>query len=107
MNFVSSEGKSARVSNAASICVWFQKFMQGMHCRMGDVWLLNQAMNQYKLSVCMDMLEARWEEAHRTVIDCFDMKRAATTACIVLDGYFASLWGEEINRVDLEAMIKY
>ena len=34
------------------------------------------------------------------------MKRTATTACIVLAGYFASLRGEEINRVDLRAMIK-
>ena len=81
--------------------------MQGIHRRMGNVWLPNRAISQYKLSACMDVLEARWGEAQETVIDHYDMKRTATTACIVLAGYFASLWGEEIKCVDLGAMIKY
>ena len=55
----------------------------------------------------MDVLESKWEEAHGTVIDRYELKHTATTAYIVLAGYFASLWGEEINRVDLGAMLKY
>ena len=55
----------------------------------------------------MDALESKWEEAYGTVIDQYELKRTATTACIVLAGYFASLRGEEINRVDLGAMLKY
>ena len=81
--------------------------MQGMHRRMEDVWLPNQVISQYELSVRMDVLEARWGEAQETVIDHYDTKCTATTACIVLAGYFASLRGEEINCVDLGAMIKY
>ena len=41
VNFMSLDGGSARVSNAASNGIWFQKFMGGMHRRMGDVWLPN------------------------------------------------------------------
>ena len=41
------------------------------------------------------------------MIDKYNIKRTATTACIVLAGYFASLRVEEINRIDLGAMIKY
>ena len=93
VNFMSMEGASARVSNAASNCAWFQKFMQGMHCRMGDIWLPNQAISQYEVSACMDVLESKWEEAHGTVIDHYELKRTATTACIVLAGYFGSLRG--------------
>ena len=95
------------MSNSVSNCVWFQKFMQDMHRRMGDVWRPNRAISQCKLSVCMEVLESKWVEAQETVFDKYDMKRIATTTCIVLAGYFASLWGEEINRVDLGAMIKY
>ena len=36
VNFVANKGTSARVSNAASNWIWFQNFMQGMHCRMRD-----------------------------------------------------------------------
>ena len=106
-NFMSTEGTSARVSNSVSNSDWFQKFMRGMHCRMGDVWLPNQAISQYKLSACMDVLESKWEEAHETVIDLYKLKCTATTARIVLAGYFGSLRGEEINCVDLGAMLKH
>ena len=107
MNFVSSEGASARVSISASNCARFQKFMQGMHRCMGDMWLPNQKISQYELSACMDVLESKREEAQETVIDRYDMKRTATRVCIVLAGYFANLQDEEINCVDLGAMIKY
>lgn len=57
--------------------------------------------------MCMDVLELRWEEAQETVIDQYDMKRTAATACIVLAGYLANLRGKEIKCVDLGVMIKY
>ena len=103
---MSSEGASAYMSNTVSNCVWFQKFMQDIHRCMEDVWLPNQAISQYELSLCINVLEAIRGEAQKTVINRYDMKCTATTACIVLAGYFASLWGEEINYMDLEAMIK-
>ena len=61
--FMSSEGTGARVSNAASNSIWFQRFMQGIHRRMGDVWVPNRAISQYELSACMDVLDLRWEAA--------------------------------------------
>ena len=74
---------------------------------MGDVRLPNRAISQYKLTACMDVLELKWVASQDTVVDTFEVKRTATTACIVLAGYFASLLGEEINCVDLGAMIRY
>ena len=59
------------------------------------------------MTAYMDMLDLTWVASQDTVIDKFEIKRTATTACIVLAGYFASLRGEVINRVDLGAMIKY
>ena len=52
-------------------------------------------------------IEMRGDIWNGTVIDHYELKRTATTACIVLAGYFGSLRGEEINRVDLGAMLKY
>ena len=49
----------------------------------------------------MNVLESKWEEAHETVFDLYELKPTATTACIVLAGYFGSLRGEDINHVDL------
>ena len=86
MTFMSTEGAGARVSNFASNYVWFQKFIQGIHCSMGDVWLPNQAISQYELLACIEVLELKWVEAQDTVIDKYDMKRTATTVCIVLAG---------------------
>ena len=104
---MSNEEASTRVSNAASNFVWFQKFMQIIHRCMGDVQLPNQAISQYEFFLCMNVLKLKWEEAQEMVIDQYVMKRTATTACVVLTGYFASLQGEEINCVDLGAMIKH
>ena len=66
LNFMSSKGESTRVSNAASDCGWFQKFMQGIHCCMGGVLLPNKTVSRYKLSVCTNVLELRWEEAQES-----------------------------------------
>ena len=97
---MSTEGTSAQVSYSVSNSDWFQKFMRGMHRRMGDMWLPNRAISQYELSACMDVLESKWEEGHEMVIDLYELKRTATTACIVLAGYFGSLRGEEVNCVE-------
>ena len=106
-NFVSNEGTSARVSHSVTNGIWFQRFMEGMHRRMGDVWLPNRALSQYELTSCFQILDSKWEAAHEGIEDKFESKRTATTACILVAGYFASLRGEEIAKVDLGAMNKY
>ena len=45
VTFMSTDGAGGRVSNSASYCVWFHKFMVGIHCCMGDVWLPNRAIS--------------------------------------------------------------
>ena len=102
--FVSNEGTSSRISNAVTNSLWFQRFMTGMHKRMGDVWIPDRAISQYEMNCCFKVLESRWEMAFEIPIDDYSKKRVSTTACILLAGYFAGLRGEEINRVDLGAM---
>ena len=59
VTFMFTDGAGGRVSNSASNNVWFQKFMTGMYRHMGDEWLHNQAISQYELTTCMDVLELK------------------------------------------------
>ena len=58
-NFVSKEGISTRISHLATNCSWFQQFMEGIHWRMGDIWLPNRALSQYELTTCFLILDSK------------------------------------------------
>jgi hypothetical protein len=102
--FVKDDGSGASVSNSKTNQPWFKKFMRGVHRRMGDVWLPDRAMSQYEIAACFKLLDARWLVYE---LDVVGRKKTATTACILIAGYYAALRGEEINRVDLGGMRKY
>jgi hypothetical protein len=102
--FIKDDGTGASVSNSKSNQPWFKRFMRGVHRRMGDVWLPDRAMSQYEFAACFKLLDDRWLVYHQ---DPFGQKKTATTACILISGYYAALRGEEINWVDLGGMLKY
>ena len=89
-NFVSNKSMSAQVFHLATNYIWFQRFMQGMHQQMGNVWLLNRALSQYELTDCFQILDSKWDVAQIEIVDRFKLKRTVMTACILLAGYFAS-----------------
>ena len=58
---MSSEGTSARVSNSSTNTLWFQRFMQGCHRRMGDMSVPDTAVNQYVVRICFEITEEIWQ----------------------------------------------
>ena len=102
--FMSDDGNSARISYSATNSIWFKRFMQGCHRRMGDVWLPNRAISQYEMKACFEILENQWNGSQ---LDKYRLKQTATTGCILIAGYFGGLRGEEINKVDAGGMTKH
>ena len=66
---------------------------------MGDVWKPNKALTRSELSACFTILELEWERTARG--DKNERCRIASTACLLISGYFAALRGEELNRIHL------
>lgn len=99
--FIGEEMGSTTVSNSVSNSVWFRRFIRGCHRRMGDVWLPDRPITAIEMNKSLEIMETDWSDA---VNDPGGRTQTATTACIFLAGYFASLRGEEIGKVDLGAM---
>lgn len=70
---------------------------------MGDVWLPDRPITAIEMQKSLEILETDWGDAMN---DPGGKVQTATTACIFLAGYFASLRGEEIGKADLGAMRK-
>ena len=45
--FMSDDGLSARISNSPTNSLWFTQCMNGIHRRMGDIWLPDKATSRY------------------------------------------------------------
>jgi hypothetical protein len=102
--FTSDDGSGGRVSNSPTNNLWFQRFTQGCHRRMGNLWLPNRAVSRHELIACFEILEERWELFEKDLIG-RDM--VLSTACILIAGYHGDLRGEEINRVYAGGMLYY
>ena len=106
--FMHDDGNGARVSHAVSNSVWFKRFLQGCHRRMGDVWLPDKAVSRYVIGGCFNVLTRWWDDIiERDKTDTFALRRVATAACIIISGYYGGLRGEEINKVDVGATRKH
>jgi hypothetical protein len=103
-SFTSDDGSGGRVSNSLTNHVLFQRFTQGCHQRIGDLWLPNRAVSQHELIACFEILEERWELVEKDLIG-RDM--VSSTACILIAGYHGGLWGEEINWVHAGGILYY
>lgn len=99
--FIGEELGSTTVSNSVSNSVWFRRYIRGCHRRMGDVWLPDRPVTAIEMEKSLEVLEGDWGDA---VNDPGGKLQTAVTACIFSAGYFASLRGEEIGKVDLGAM---
>jgi hypothetical protein len=56
------------VSNSPTNHLWFQRFTQGCHQQMGDLWLPNRAVSRHKLIACFEILVERWEIFEKDLI---------------------------------------
>jgi len=99
---MNSDGTSARVSNSPTNSVWFNRFMMGMHKRMGDVNRPDMAVDRYVIRGCFEVAQTIWDN---NPMDDFARKEIEKAICIVISGYFGGLRGEEIAKGDRGAMM--
>ena len=92
--FMNEAGTGARVTHSVTNSYWFNRFMQGCHRRMGDVWLPDKAVSHYVMRASFELLEEAWAELGH---DKHYLLRISKTACILIAGYFVALRGEEIG----------
>jgi hypothetical protein len=94
--FTGEEGAAGAVSNSPTNTEWFW--------RMGDVWMPDRPVTIQELSRCLELLEDDWDMFEK---DDEGRLKLANLACMLITGFFAALWGEEIIRADVGAMRKY
>jgi hypothetical protein len=82
---------------------WFEKFMLGMHRRMGDVVNSDYAVSKEIVVALLRDLEDDWSSA-ATDKERFKLARMAM---LLLCGYLCGLRGEEIMKVDIAGFLKY
>jgi hypothetical protein len=85
---------------------WFKRFMTGMHERLGDVVLQDQALSIDELLALQDILEIAWTSATLTD-DRETLFEVATIGCTVTAGYSSGLRGEEMSHARLNASLTY
>jgi hypothetical protein len=102
--FMGEEGAAGAVSNSPTNSEFFRRFMKGCHRRMGDVWMPDRPVTIQEIHACLKILEDDWDTFEK---DGEGRAKAATTATMLIAGFFAALRGEEIVRADLGAIRKY
>ena len=105
-SFVSDNGTGSVISNSPTNSLFFKRFMQGCHRRMGDVWKPDAPVTKDILGVCFEILEEQWE-VYIENRDKVGQKKTALMGCMLVSGYYGALRGEEVNRVDLGGMNHY
>ena len=102
--FMGMDGTNSRVSNSETNTIWFRRFIQCCHKRMGDLNLPDKAVDQYIIWGCFEIAQCLWEGNN---FDPFAREKAAMAICIVLGGYYGGLQGGEIGKVDKGSMMKH
>ena len=105
-SFIADDTGVTAITRSSSNTLWFRRFMQGMHKRMGDIWIPDRAITIHEVLIAMSILEEDWNSMVE-VGDIRGMERAALTAVMVIAGFFGGLRGEEITRIDIGLIRKH
>ncbi len=89
--------KVTHYSPSPTNSIWFRAFMEGLHGRLGDVVLQDQALSIDELLALQSVLEEQWERAFGADDDDL-MFEIATIGAVVCAGYAAALRGEELGH---------
>ena len=95
--FIGGDGSSSKISNSPTNSEFYQRFMLGMHKRMGDTNCPDRAVDRYVIKECFEIVELIWQNNPQ---DEYARKRIAMVMCIAISGYYGGLRGEEINKTD-------
>lgn len=83
---------------------WFRRFLNGMHRRMGDVWIPDRALTIDELIGALQILEEDWNSMSSQISLLLPI---ALTGALIVSGFGAGLRGEEIPQIDLGGLRKH
>ncbi|KAL7574183.1 hypothetical protein ACA910_014859 [Epithemia clementina (nom. ined.)] len=93
--------KTTFVTRSSTNTLWYKRFIDGSHERMGNVKLQDVAISIDVLLKLQRLLEASWVEARQSE-DRHLMFEAATLGCVITCGFSSGLRGEELSHVRLQ-----
>jgi hypothetical protein len=102
--FIADDGKGGTMSASSTNTDWFKHFMKGCHKWMGDIWIPDRALTMRELLCCQTLLEDDWAIFKG---DKEGRLKTALTAMMMIDGFAATLRGEEKVCMDLGAIRKH
>jgi len=93
-----TDGGNTFFTNSPTNSYWFKRFIQGVHRRMGDIWIPDRALTIDELLKSLELLEEDWQDfAHDTQ----HKLQIALLASALCAGFSGGLRGEEVPRADL------
>ncbi|KAL7556536.1 hypothetical protein ACA910_017628 [Epithemia clementina (nom. ined.)] len=103
--FVMTDGKrSTHVTHSMTNTMWFKRFMDGSHERMGDIKIQDTALTLDVLLALQSLLEESWIEA-QTNKDNDLFLEISSLGCAVTVGFSAALRREEFGHLRLNETI--
>ncbi|KAL7557828.1 hypothetical protein ACA910_009133 [Epithemia clementina (nom. ined.)] len=101
---MSDRTRSTHVTGSSTNTLWFKRFMDGSHERMGDVKLQDAALTIDVLLGLQTLLAERWTEAIDNGVEEL-LSEIAVLGCIITMGFSLGLRGEEIGHIRLNETI--
>jgi hypothetical protein len=102
--FIASESNIAGMTRSPTNTLWFKRFMQGCHRRMGDVWIPDRPLTMREALAIQADLEKDWIIFER---DQPGRLKMAVTGVMIVAGLGGGMRGEELNRLDIGIIRKH
>jgi hypothetical protein len=102
--FIASESSVSGMTRSPTNSLWFKRFMQGCHRRMGDVWCPDRPLTMREALTIQEDLEKDWEDFAR---DPEGRLKTAITGVMITAGLGGGMHGEELNRLDVGIIRKH
>ena len=102
--FIAAESSVSGMTRSPTNSLWFKRFMQGCHRRMGDVWIPDRPVTIREALAIQEDLEKDWLLFER---DREGRLRTAVTGVMITAGLGGGMRGEELNRLDIGVIRKH
>lgn len=102
--FIASESNVSGMTRSPTNSLWFKRYMQGCHRRMGDVWCPDRPLTMAEALAIQTDLEADWEMFER---DPGGRLKTAIAGVMITAGLGGGMRGEELNRLDIGMIRKH
>lgn len=89
-------------TDCPSYSYWFERFMRGLHKRMGEEVRSDYAVSAEVMTTAMSILDEEWERANSVK----KRKQTVEIAWILISGYCCGLCGEEIMKLEASGFLK-